>query len=645
MRYAETGVSLEVDLSRGTVEKVKSDPRLTELYLGGLGINAKIAWDRVPPETTPFSPENVLIFGPGLLVGTLIPGANRTVVSSFTPVNNFFAFSMMGGFWGAELKHAGYDRIVIRGKAPELVYLWIKNDKVELRDARHLRGKGTYETTVLLQEELGDKRFQIVCIGPAGENRVYMASVNHNWATAARGGLGAVMGDKNLKAIAVRGTKDIFIARPREFFEAAMRLRREIHNNPNLGDWMAYTDDDRFHHDHFAWGNARVRRKGYWNEEIERRWTDLRKRHMDRQIGCYNCPKRCIIVISWPGRPRFGYKCFAKDTYHMAAFEELDFSYDILPVAHEYGLDAYSTPQVIAFALELYEAGILTDRDLPGMPSDTRGRFFYLLEKIAHREGIGDVLANGVYWAARQIGRGAEQYDHNTIKKIEQVPIKLGKLNPIYFLMWATNEKWNITQIEGAWPQDPLPTKQQRKDFVREWVAVPDEKFKRWFLQWEKREIIPVEAACAIVDWSETMHYIDNSLGLCGFLSSFRGQFGGIPGPDKLLGAGPAYHIHNIPRLINLATGMDCDEQRLWEIAKRSRTLIRAINVRRGLRREDDSPPEDHWAVRDPEIERKLFDEYYRLKGWDERGIPTEETLRELGLDYVADDLKRRVIL
>ncbi|RLA96832.1 MAG: aldehyde dehydrogenase, partial [Deltaproteobacteria bacterium] len=241
MRYAETGVSLEVDLSRGTVEKVKSDPRLTELYLGGLGINAKIAWDRVPPETTPFSPENVLIFGPGLLVGTLIPGANRTVVSSFTPVNNFFAFSMMGGFWGAELKHAGYDRIVIRGKAPELVYLWIKNDKVELRDARHLRGKGTYETTVLLQEELGDKRFQIVCIGPAGENRVYMASVNHNWATAARGGLGAVMGDKNLKAIAVRGTKDIFIARPREFFEAAMRLRREIHNNPNLGDWMAYT--------------------------------------------------------------------------------------------------------------------------------------------------------------------------------------------------------------------------------------------------------------------------------------------------------------------------------------------------------------------------------------------------------------------
>ena len=148
------------------------------------------------------------------------------------------------------------------------------------------------------------------------------------------------------------------------------------------------------------------------------------------------------------------------------------FTYEILGVAQEYGLDSYSTPQVIAFALELYEAGILTDKDLPGMPADSGDRFFYLLEKIVRREGIGDILADGVYWAARRIGKGAEKYDHNTTKKFEQLPIKLGKVNPAYFLMIATGEKMSITQIEGSFPQDPLPTMEEREAFVKKWDAV-----------------------------------------------------------------------------------------------------------------------------------------------------------------------------
>ena len=139
----------------------------------------------------------------------------------------------------------------------------------------------------------------------------------------------------------------------------------------------------------------------------------------------------------------------------MAAYEELDFNYKMLSYTQEYGLDGFSTPQVLAFAVELYEAGILTDEDVPDFPPDTAGRFFYLVEKIVRREGIGDTLANGVYWAARQIGKGAEAYDHNTMKKFEQVPIKLGTVNYPYFLMYATGEKMNITQIEGSYPADP----------------------------------------------------------------------------------------------------------------------------------------------------------------------------------------------
>jgi aldehyde:ferredoxin oxidoreductase len=244
-------------------------------------------------------------------------------------------------------------------------------------------------------------------------------------------------------------------------------------------------------------------------------------------------------------------------------------------------------------------------------------------------------LANGVYWAARQIGKGAEQYDHNTVKKFEQLPIKLGKVNPPYFLMIATGEKMSITQIEGSFPQDPLPTMERRQEFVQNWVATPHEKFKEWFLRWEKRNEISNEASCAITDWNEAMHYIDDSLGLCGFVSSFRGQFGGRTG----------YHVWNIPQLISLSTGIEFDKDKLWETFQRIRTLVRAVNVRRGLRRKDERPPEDHWAVRDEKTEQKLLDDYYQFKGWTRDGIPTKETLDKLGLNYVSEDFIKRGIL
>lgn len=634
MRYAETGYTLEIDLSRGNVERVETDPRLMELHLGGQGPALKILWDRAPPEVDPFSPDNLLIFSAGLLHGTLVPGATRTAVNTFSPQTNLLAHSLMGGFFGPELKHAGYDRIVIRGKAPDLVYLWIHNDKVEIRDATHLRGKGAQETAARIREELKEPHAQVAAIGLAGENRVYMATIEHDNSSASRGP-GPVMGDKRLKAIAVRGSGDVHVARPAELAALCFSLRKEIYENPRCGDTMAHEDNDSFHHDNFAWGNARVRIRNYWNEEIQARWKALNDSVRLRFTGCYNCPKECHHVIDYPGRRRYFLKCFGKDTYHMAAFKELDFSFDILGVTQEYGLDSYSTPQVLAFAVELYENGILTDADLPGFPSDGGERFFYLVEKIVRREGIGDLLANGVYWAARQIGRGAEAYDHNTTKKFEQVPIKLGKMNPPYFLMLATGEKMTITQIEGSFPQDPLPTREEREEFVKQWVALPNDQIKEIFLQWERRHEISIDASCLICDWNEIMHYIDDAVGLCAYLSSFDGQYGGRP----------PYHIHNIPRIISLAAGIQLDEEGLWQIAARNRNLVRALNVRRGLRRKDERPPQDHWQVRDHAFEQKLLDAYYEFKGWTNDGIPTVEKLTELGLGYVGDDFVKRGIL
>ncbi len=650
MRYAETGVNLEVDLTRGNIVRVQTDPKDTELYLGGLGTSAKILWDRVPPEVEPFSPDNLLIFSAGLLCGTPATGCNRTIVSTISPQTRLMAFSMMGGFWAPELKYAGYDKVILRGQSPDLVYLWIKDDKVEIRDASHLQGKGAVETSELIRQELKEPKAQVASIGLAGENRVFFASIEQTKSSASRGGIGAVMGDKGVKAIAVRGTKDVHIARPVEFFELCQEVLEYIkfrEDNPipgvmpilaGLGSPQEMkVHDEKWHTENFMWGNSRVRRKGFWTEEIAKAWTETMENARTRLISCYNCPMECGATISIPGLPTYMMKCFSKLTYTMAAMSDLDFGLKIAQRATEYGVDGFSTPQVMAFALELYENGILTDNDFPDMPSDNEGRFYYLLDQIVRREGIGDVLANGTYWAAKEIGKGAEEYAHNNIKKHEQLPLKLSMLNPIYFLMYVTGEKINITQIEGQFPQMPFPKREQREAFVKDWFQVPDEKFKQYFLDWELRgeNSFPyyptVDMICDIVDWQERMHYIDDALGMCAGLSSF---------PLK-----PPYHIHNYPKFISSGTGIDMDEAKLTQAAKRYRTLVRAVNVRRGMRRKDEKPPENHWKKRFPELEKELLDGYYKFKGWNKEGIPTKESLHELGLDYVSEDFLERGIL
>ena len=651
MRYAETGFNLEVDLTRGNIERVPTDPRLTELHLGGLGTNARIMWDRVGPEVEPFSPENLLVFGTGLLAGTPAPGCNRTIVSTISPQTGLMAFSMMGGFWGPELKHAGYDKVIIRGKAPELVYLWIHDDKVEIRDATSIRGLGTLETAELIREELKDPNVQVSSIGMAGENRVFFASIEQGRASASRLGVGAVMGDKNLKAIAVRGSKDIQIARPGEFIEhcnEALKYIKHRDKNPipgvmpilaGLGSPQEMAiHDEQWHTENFMWGNARERRKGFWTEEVQEQWTGTMETMRTRLLSCHNCPMKCGASIAVDKRfCSYMMKCFSKLTYAMGAYSDLDFGLRFAQKATEYGVDAFSAPQTMAFAIELYEAGILTDQDMPGFPSDNNGRFYWLLDNIVRREGIGDVLADGTYWAAKKIGNGAEEYAHNNIKKTEQLPLKLGMLNPIYFLMYSTGEKINITQIEGNYPQAPFPTREEQEAFIEDWPHVPDERFKEWFVEWELRgdksipNYPPIGPTCEIVDWQERMHYIDDSTGMCAGLSSF---------PLK-----PPFHIHNLPGLIGSGAGLDLDEEGLVHLTKRNRNLVRANNIRRGMRRKDEKPPEDHWKRRFPELEAKLLDEYYKYKGWNSEGIPTRETLRELDLDYVYEDFIQRGIL
>ena len=250
---------------------------------------------------------------------------------------------MMGGFWAPELKYAGYDKVILRGQSPGLVYLWIKDDKVEIRDASHLQGKGAVETSELIRQELKEPKAQVASIGLAGENRVYFASIEQAKSSASRGGIGAVMGDKGVKAIAVRGTKDVNIARPLEFLELCQEVLEYIkfrEDNPipgvmpilaGLGSPQEMkVHDEKWHTENFMWGNSRTRRKGFWTEEIAKAWTETMENARTRLISCYNCPMECGATISMPGLPTYMMKCFSKLTYTMAAMSQalkLFFSY------------------------------------------------------------------------------------------------------------------------------------------------------------------------------------------------------------------------------------------------------------------------------------------------------------------------------
>jgi len=657
MRYAETGYNLEIDLATGNIERVETDPKLMETHLGGLGTSVKLHWDRVPPETQPFDDGNMLVFSSGILNGTPAFSANRSVVTFISPESGLLAYPMMGGFWSAELKYSGYDKVIFHNKSPKWVYIWINNDKVEIRDASHLVGRGALETQDLIRRELNQPNAQVAAIGLAGENRCFTASIEQGRSSASRLGGGAVMGDKKIKAIAVRGTKDVNLARGEEFMQHMKDMVQYINYrnaNPVKGvmtilsgigspQEMTHTDE-KWHTENFMWGNARTRRKGFWTKEISEEWPRVQLEGIKRLISCFNCPQHCGALISYKDTPRYMAKCFGKLTYAMASYvDTMDFAWRTLQRATEYGVDSFSTPQILAFAVELYEAGILTDKDFAGTstyeacPSDKEGRFIWLLDRVARREGIGDVLADGVYRAARRIGNGAEAFDHNTIKKHEQLPLKLGMMDPLYYLMYSTNEKISITQIEGNWPQAAFPTMEQREEFVRDWPQLPDEKWKQWLLDWEQSgdHGIPYfptpDMCCEIVDWMEMLHNIDDACCVCAGMSSFCLK--------------PPYHIHNYPKIISAATGLDLDEAGLKKIVNRSRNLHRALNNRLGMRRADEKPPEDHWKRRFPELEENLLSTYYKFKGWNNDGIPTKERLHELDLDYVAEDLEKRGIL
>ena len=662
MPYGWTGINLEVDLTHWSINKVKADPELIRDYLGGKGLGAKILWDRISPETVQAdSPDNLIVLANGLLTGTSVPYANRCVMTFISPATDVYWESVMGGFWPAELKHAGYDNVIISGKSPTPVYLWINDDKVELRDASYLWGKTTHETRELIRQELQNEKVQIACIGPAGENRVHAAAVYcGTGASFSRAGAGTLWGDKKLKAIAVFGTNDVKVANPAKLFELTNNMiaradkQREVRvNGPNSGLRGLNRWETRD-----VW-------YGYFNEcdygqlppdsplkkevdKIEEKMEDLLARKFVRQMACYNCVSPCRTAFEYKGGLTF-LKCSSMLVFPVySKYFDYDWALDCYNWCEEMGLDIFSFSRYVAFAIDLYQRGILTKADTEGMHLEFGNPeiFRALMEKIVRREGIGDVLANGTVKAARQIGKGAEDRVY-VMKGLEMRLTATMVYFPIFALTAVDDRGWNA-RVSGetqAWSPRPwttnvFSTREEKETFIKEgWFQYPKE-YEKYILTDFSLDGTDYEPGCQLHAYDMEIFNLADSLGLCTFSNGFS-RYSAIGTRARMA------------ELVSSATGVDFDEVELTKIAKRQINLVRAYNRRLGLTEKDDVPPRIYFE-RNPapphqrltlEVYKKWRGYYYELMGWDKEGTPTKKTLEKVGLGYVWEELKKREIV
>jgi aldehyde:ferredoxin oxidoreductase len=609
-----------------------------DMFLGGRGTATKQFWDQVSPEVTAFSSDNRMIFSAGLLTGTPAPGANRTILTTLSPQTGLLTYSSLGGYWGAELKHAGYDNLIITGKSSKPVYLWIDDGKLELRDATHLWGKDVHETIHAVQVEVHQPKAQVLCIGPAGENLVRAASIEHgSGAGASRAGVGAVMGDKNLKAIAICGTKDIYIAQPAAFMELCHYILDKTDKIRDYFDRMSYEAHDWFMNN-WAWGNMGARRPF---RNAGKHHEDFAKKFQSRRRSCNNCVLACKVNVSLPNGEYCAIKCQSWFCF-MFAIKSTDFGFNArcINLCEKYGLDAVSTACNIAFAIDLFEKGILTRNDTEGLELEWKNQdlAFTLIAKIAFREGIGDVLADGVHDAAQKIGRGAHKHAYH-IKKLEMIAFPL--YNPYRALRTSITDRLDMTRAENSavlWAMENSPAwkadyvragyfhypKEFEKPFIEEYIGLPKDYDK----------IIPF-----------TSHDVDtnalaDSTGICIFWTGFWLY--------------PPISVEDQLNLISTATGRAMDMPTAMKIAKRINALTRAYNVRKGIRRKDDfkipqrffeetpAPPD---LKLDADKFKNMISSYYKVRGWNDTGVPSREELERLELHDVYQDLAKRGIL
>jgi len=609
------GKLLRVNLSAGSTSVETVDESLLRKYLGGAGLIAYFLWQELSQGTDPLGPENKLVFALGPLTGISLPGSGRNGVGAKSPLTGGIAKSEVGEFWGAELKRAGFDVIIVEGKAEKPVYLWVHDGEAAIKDATHLWGKNTKETQETIRDELGDDHIRVAMIGPAGENLVrYACIMNGLYDAAGRGGLGAVMGAKNLKAIAVRGRQ----APPIADSGPVAELRKWMAANLNLvKDFVEYGTGAAMEAFEAA-GNLPVRN---FRDGVFPGISKISAPRIKETIGigmdaCFACTVRCKKVVQvkepYPVDPAYGgpeYETLAALGSN-CGIDNLEALAKGSELCNAYSLDTISAGEVIAFAMECFENGLLTPKDTGGLELrfGNAEAMLKLIEMIARRDGIGDLLAEGAARAARSIGKGAEEFAIQ-VKGLEagmhepRVKPGLGlgfMVSPqgadhctnLHDTMYLGENNWRVKEMAHLGLPGPFP---------------PD-------------DIGPRKVA--LFRFVQMQRVILDSLVVCLFLP---------------------YSYEQLNSVLRAVTGWDSSVTEMMRIAERTLTLSRLFNIREGLSAADDKLPARFFQPKtdgiladkplDPVKLEKAKRYYYLLMGWDEEtGAPKPEKLEELDI-------------
>lgn len=611
--YGYTGRILYVDLSTPKFHIENFDEYLARKFLGGNGLAVKILYEHLPQGVDPFSPQNMVVFAVGPITDTPLPSTSRGYVATKSPLNHLYFDSTFGGRFAITQKRTGFEAIVISGKAPQPTYILIDEEGAKFKDASSLWGKVTKETWEAIQVVEGEDA-DIVAIGPAGEKLVRFASLTHHWrgreGIAGRGGIGAVLGSKNLKAIAVKGKKKTEIAAPQSIQDLIASRRDFLEKGTaglkNLGTPVLVNMINTI-------GGLGVRnaQQEYSPRAMEISGERIKELYFARHDTCFGCPIACGKTLQLP--PEIGnlrWKMPEYETlYSLGAMLEI---WDPIPLlklnylCDQWGLDTISTGVTISFALECFEKGLLTPPDAGGriLRFGDPSLILELVEETAQRQGFGNLLAEGSYRIAERLGEKAAEFLY-CVKKLEIAGHSARALKGMSI--------GYATATRGGSHHDARPTLQYAGEFER-----------------TKTTNQPLFAMR-----TQNFTAFDDSLTQCRFASE-RG-WGGLIN-------------NNYVEMVKAVTGWEVTLDELERIGERIYNLERAFNCREGISRKDDHLPfrvqkepipsgPSQGMYCPPEELNRLLDEYYRLRGWNSLGTPTPERLKFLDLEDVAKDL------
>jgi aldehyde:ferredoxin oxidoreductase len=570
------------------------------------------------PGTDPFTLENPLILATGPLSGTMAPtGGNGHAFVSKSPLTNGLGEAKSHGFFGSELKRAGYDAVIFEGRMEKPAYAWIDDDSIQLMDAKHLWGKSPQETEDMIREDLGDYYIRVASIGMAGEKLSRVACViNDRTRAAGRTGMGAVMGSKNLKAIALRGTKDVGVAKPEEFMEFVKMLHERMKGPATTKYRTLGTPLNVLVHNSLGALPTRNFTNAVFEGAEKVSGEYLNERFVAKIDGCSSCAMRCEHIAVVPEGPykgtttRVEYEPLWAFGPHCGV-DRLDAIIKAMDLCNYYGLDSLSAGNIVGFAMDCYEQGILTKEDTDGIDLEF-GNFEAIVEtvhRMGKRDGLGDILAEGVKRAAEKIGKGAEKYA-NHIKGLEMTGYDIRGLKTAA-LGYAVSFRGADHNRHGAYGLDLKGTV---------------DRFK--FEKDRSKLIIDIEDLYTVID----------SLIVCKFS---RGTYYG--------------KFDDLANYYTLATGIPMTAEELREAGERISNLGRLFNIREGFTRKDDHLPPKIMSTPIPDdtvskgsfITQKeldfMLDDYYAHRGWTREGVPTLEKLKDLGLDDLADIVKEKV--